>query len=133
MRRHRLVHGNPGDSLRRLPQTGAHAHGPYLAVHVPHLRSRLPAASPVYPFLGISLDRAGPSVHELYFRRGIFKRALPKKRERCPWAYDRSGWNVGGVIRLDYAPAWFLVGLLFERVILGEPVEKDGGKMKKKS
>ncbi len=55
-----------------------------------------------------------------------------KKRERCPWAYDRSGWNVGGVIRLDYAPAWFLVGLLFERVILGEPGEKDGRKMKKR-
>ncbi len=44
-------------------------------------------------------------------------RFLAKKR-RCPWRYHHAGWNVKGVIRLDYAPAWFLVGLLFEQVIL---------------
>lgn len=32
----------------------------------------------------------------------------------CPWNYNRSKWNIGEVIRLDYAPFWFLAGLLFE-------------------
>lgn len=42
-----------------------------------------------------------------------------KKKGQCPWGYDHAGWNIDGVVRLDYAPAWFLVGLLFERVLLG--------------
>lgn len=32
-----------------------------------------------------------------------------------PWVY-RDGWQVHGLIRLDMAPAWFAVGLLFERL-----------------
>ena len=34
----------------------------------------------------------------------------------CPWNYAKSGWNIREVIRLDYAPWWFLTGLLFERM-----------------
>jgi uncharacterized membrane protein len=34
----------------------------------------------------------------------------------CPWDYSDSRFNVQGIIRLDYAPIWFLAGLLFERV-----------------
>ena len=41
-----------------------------------------------------------------------------KKRGCCPWSYDRAAWNIDGVVRLDYAGAWFLVGLLFEHVIM---------------
>lgn len=41
-----------------------------------------------------------------------------QKRGRCPWGYENSGWNIRGVVRLDYAPAWFGLGLLFERVLL---------------
>ena len=33
----------------------------------------------------------------------------------CPWHYD-SGAAVDGYIRLDYAPVWFALGLLFERL-----------------
>lgn len=33
-----------------------------------------------------------------------------------PWDYSRSPYNVDGLIRLDYAPAWFVAGLLFEKV-----------------
>lgn len=29
-------------------------------------------------------------------------------------SYFKSRWNVHGLIRLDFAPAWFLAGLLFE-------------------
>ena len=43
---------------------------------------------------------------------------LLRKRELCPWNYERSRWNIAKVIRLDYAPCWFTVGLLFERLLL---------------
>ncbi|MDC0712376.1 hypothetical protein POL68_28190 [Stigmatella sp. ncwal1] len=33
---------------------------------------------------------------------------------RCPWDYSASPWNVHGLIRLDYAPLWFLCGLTCE-------------------
>lgn len=35
----------------------------------------------------------------------------------CPWDYVRSRWNVGRVIRLDFAPFWFVAGLLFEHIL----------------
>ncbi len=36
---------------------------------------------------------------------------------RCPWDYQGSTrFEVDGLIRLDYAPAWFIAGLLFERI-----------------
>lgn len=33
-----------------------------------------------------------------------------------PWNYEGAPLAVDGLIRLDYAPAWFVLGLLFERV-----------------
>ena len=42
---------------------------------------------------------------------------LLRKKGLCPWNYENSRWNVGQVIRLDYAPCWFLSGLLFERLL----------------
>lgn len=32
----------------------------------------------------------------------------------CPWDYSNSVWSVNGLIRLDYAPFWWMVGLLYE-------------------
>lgn len=43
---------------------------------------------------------------------------LLKKKHLCPWDYRKSRWNIGRVIRLDYAPFWFLTGLLYEKLIL---------------
>jgi uncharacterized membrane protein len=34
----------------------------------------------------------------------------------CPWDYSQNTYNIDGLIRLDYAPAWFFAGLLFERM-----------------
>lgn len=45
---------------------------------------------------------------------------LLKRRGMCPWDYSRTPWQLNGVIRLDYAPVWFLVGLLYERLLLGK-------------
>jgi hypothetical protein len=39
---------------------------------------------------------------------------LRKALGRCPWDYERQGWSVRGLIRLDYAPFWYATGLLFE-------------------
>lgn len=34
----------------------------------------------------------------------------------CPWDYDGIRANVNGVIRMDFAPLWFGMGLLFEQI-----------------
>lgn len=39
-----------------------------------------------------------------------------KKVDICPWDYSASRFSVQGVIRLDYAPAWFAAGLIFESI-----------------
>lgn len=41
-----------------------------------------------------------------------------KKHQLCPWDYSDAKANIGGVIRLDYAPFWMVAGLLFERILL---------------
>ncbi len=40
-----------------------------------------------------------------------------KKRGNCPWDYTRSHYHIRSIIRLDYAPYWFLAGLFFEQVL----------------
>lgn len=42
---------------------------------------------------------------------------LLSRRKSCPWDYHRSRWNIGRVIRLDFAPYWFCAGLLFEQLL----------------
>jgi len=37
-----------------------------------------------------------------------------KHANMCPWDYSGAKTSIQGVIRLDYAPVWFTVGLLFE-------------------
>lgn len=41
-----------------------------------------------------------------------------KKKKMCPWDYSGSRWSINGVIRLDYAPGWFLLGLIYEKLLL---------------
>jgi hypothetical protein len=42
--------------------------------------------------------------------------ALRRLTGRCPWDYSYVRTHVAGLIRLDYAPVWFLVGLGLERL-----------------
>lgn len=42
---------------------------------------------------------------------------LLKLKKACPWDYSKAKLNIGGVIRLDYAPCWFFTGLLYETVL----------------
>ena len=37
-----------------------------------------------------------------------------KRIKICPWDYSHSRFNIKGIIRLDYAPVWFVAGLIFE-------------------
>jgi len=41
---------------------------------------------------------------------------LLKLCKLCPWDYSGSPLCIKGVIRLDYAPVWFVAGLIFEGV-----------------
>ena len=34
----------------------------------------------------------------------------------CPWDYGHSLLSINGLIRLDFAPVWFCLGLIFEKV-----------------
>lgn len=34
----------------------------------------------------------------------------------CPWDYRHARYHINGVIRLDFAPLWFGMGLLFEEI-----------------
>lgn len=42
---------------------------------------------------------------------------LLKKKNSCPWDYSKSKYNINGVVRLDYAPLWFIVGLFYEKIL----------------
>ncbi len=42
---------------------------------------------------------------------------LLKKWDACPWDYSSAKWNYQGLIRLDFAPAWFLAGLFYEKLL----------------
>jgi len=42
--------------------------------------------------------------------------ALRKVLGRCPWDYGGTGRDIHGLVRWDYAPAWYALGLLFEPV-----------------
>lgn len=53
----------------------------------------------------------------IIFSAEFFTGRFLKRRSLCPWDYGRSRWNVDRVIRLDFAPYWFITGLLFERLL----------------
>lgn len=42
--------------------------------------------------------------------------ALLKAGGVCPWDYSGLHSNIDGLIRLDFAPLWFMTGLLFEQI-----------------
>ncbi|MCD7746427.1 MAG: putative ABC transporter permease [Lachnospiraceae bacterium] len=76
-------------------------------------------ASLIRPF-SVLLKRFSPFTRGLIYMVCIFAVEFGtgtylKKHNRCPWDYSDSPYQVNGVIRLDYAPIWFLTGLFFEK------------------
>lgn len=53
----------------------------------------------------------------LIFAAEYFSGCFLKRHKACPWDYSKAKLNFKGVIRLDYAPAWFLLSLLFEKIL----------------
>ena len=86
---------------------------------------------PIYGLAGLSLplflafrrycplwQRVGFYVFAIFtveFVTGFFLRWLTGV---CPWDYGDRRFSVMGLIRLDYAPLWAVLGLFFERVAL---------------
>lgn len=53
----------------------------------------------------------------LIFTGEFFTGLWLSRRQSCPWNYEHARWNLGKLIRLDYAPFWFITGLLYERLL----------------
>lgn len=43
--------------------------------------------------------------------------SILKQYNACPWDYSDAKLNYKGIIRLDFAPVWFIVGLLYEKFL----------------
>ena len=65
-----------------------------------------------------SLLQRGLTYMSLIFSAEYISGRLLCRKNFCPWDYSHSKWNIHRVIRLDYAPLWFLAGLFFEQVTL---------------
>ena len=79
----------------------------------------------IWPMLPVSVLYAKLQKGMLFLRGGVYAfliytieyttGVILKKYRACPWDYSKSKFNIKGVIRFDYAPAWFLTGLIFEK------------------
>ena len=83
---------------------------------------------PIYGMGFLFLPLARLLKHQKFWLRGLVSTILIftteyitgiwlTRRNLCPWNYSHARWNVHGVIRLDYAPGWFLLGLLYENML----------------
>ena len=43
--------------------------------------------------------------------------SILKKTNNCPWDYSDKKYKINGVIRIDYAPLWCIVGVIFEKML----------------
>lgn len=50
--------------------------------------------------------------------------SLLRRKNACPWNYEHCRTNINGLVRLDYAPLWFITGLLYEHLFLQKPSSK---------
>lgn len=58
------------------------------------------------------------TIYTLFIFTGeFFSGQLLTRIHACPWNYEHSPWNIKKVIRLDYAPLWFLFGLFLEKIL----------------
>lgn len=80
-----------------------------------------------------------PPIHKLIKKANVFIRgsvyalcifltefisgSFLKKHNACPWDYSGSVFNYKGIIRLDYAPVWFIVGLIYEKFLCASDSE----------
>lgn len=73
---------------------------------------------PVYRFIkGENIFVRGGIYATLIFMVEYITGIFLKSKKICPWDYTGKKFNIKGVIRLDYAPTWFFVGLMYERIL----------------
>lgn len=53
----------------------------------------------------------------LIFCAEFLSGSLLTRKKLCPWNYRKSKWHIKELVRLDYFPCWFIVGLLFEKLL----------------
>ena len=66
--------------------------------------------------------KKGPAIRGMIYSLCIFATefcsgAFLKKRGCCPWDYSKARFNIKGIVRLDYLPVWFVVGLIYEKIL----------------
>ena len=83
---------------------------------------------PIYGLAVLILPVSRRLTHRPFYYRGIVYMILIFSIEflaggllnmihACPWNYSNAPFNIMGVIRPDYAPLWFLMGLIYEKVL----------------
>ncbi|NLK20509.1 MAG: hypothetical protein GX308_00155 [Epulopiscium sp.] len=60
--------------------------------------------------------RGGVYTALIFFIEYLTGWALQRLIGACPWDYSGTSFSVNGFIRLDYAPAWFVASLVFEKL-----------------
>lgn len=84
----------------------------------------------IYSISCIAMEK----INSLMQRRGLLARALAhtcwiyawefttgsvlRAMGSCPWDYRDFRYNISGLVTLEYAPLWFLCGLLFELLLV---------------
>lgn len=51
------------------------------------------------------------------------------RHKLCPWDYGHCRCHINRLIRLDFAPNWFMAGLLFERLLLNTQLQDETRKI----
>ncbi len=105
----------------------------WTGLHAPLKRDRKLMGStsllmfPIYGMAGLISPIKKKLCRHNFFTRGLvytgmifsteyLTGSLLKKHQMCPWDYSDCKHNYKGVIRIDYAPVWFIVGLIFEKI-----------------
>jgi len=60
----------------------------------------------------------GLTYMSLIFSAEYISGRLLERHRLCPWDYSHSRYHIRRVIRLDYAPFWFAIGLVFEHLLM---------------
>ena len=68
-------------------------------------------------FKHLSIVWRGTIYAILIFAVEFFSGKFLKRHNICPWDYVKNKWQIGRVIRLDFFPCWFVVGLIYEKLL----------------
>ena len=85
---------------------------------------------PIYGLASVIKKMKMPTIlRGIVYSIGIFMvelitGSILKKTNNCPWDYSNKKYNINGVIRIDYAPLWCIVGVIFEKMLNSKECRK---------